>query len=148
MPGLKDYKPLRLMAADAEDLGVLSACLQDAVMKVGDFAWIPAERRFAFVANRFLWEKAEGKGPFFRTRSGAHFDDVRAVKQINIRNDAKDAVLEILALSFEPGTDGGGAVVFAFAGGGAIRLDVDSVNAELRDLTEPWPTRAKPAHKT
>jgi hypothetical protein len=135
------------MAADEEDLKIISACLQDAVMKVGDFAWIPGGRRFAFVANRFLWEQAGAAAPYYRTRAGAHFDDVRAVKQVNIRNDAKDAVVELLALRFAAGADGGGAVEFAFSGGGAIRLEVDAINAELRDISDPWPTRTKPAHK-
>ena len=147
--GPKDFKPLRLMAADADDLQVLSACLQDAVLKVGDLAYLPRERRFAFVANRFLWEAAGAKdqGPFWRTRAGAHFDDVRAVRQLHIRAEAKDAVLEILAIGFEAGADGAGVVTVTFAGGGAIRLEVDAVNAELRDIAEPWRTQSRPAHK-
>lgn len=137
------------MAADADDLQVLSACLQDAVLKVGDLAYLPRERRFAFVANRFLWEAAGAKasGPFWRTRVGAHFDDVNAVSQLHIRAEAKDAVLEILAIGFEPTADGAGVVTMTFSGGGAIRLAVDSVNAELRDLSEPWRTASKPEHR-
>jgi hypothetical protein len=148
MPGLKDYKPLRLVAADADDLQVISACLQDAVLKVGDFAYLPRERRFAFVANRFLWELADEKkaGAFWRTRAGAHFDDVRAARRLNIRSDAKDAVVELLAVRFEPMGDGTGAVILDFAGGGAIRLEVESINCEMRDISQPWRTRAKPKH--
>lgn len=149
MTDLRDYKPLRLLAEDGEDLKVLSACLQDAVVKVGDFAFLPKERRFAFVANRFVWECAADRkrGPFARVRAGAHFDDVKAVRQQNIRADAKDAVLELLALRFEPGADGAGAVVMEFSGGGAIRLEVESVNAQMRDLSAPWSTARKPDHK-
>lgn len=150
MTDLRDYKPLRLIAEDAEDLKVLSACLQDAVIKVGDFAHLPQERRFALVANRFVWECAADRkrGPFARVRTGAHFDDVTAARQQNIRADAKDAVLELLALRFEPGEDGGGAVLLEFSGGGVIRLEVESVNAQLRDLSAPWSTARKPDHKT
>ncbi|HXI87493.1 MAG TPA: DUF2948 family protein [Parvularculaceae bacterium] len=148
MSDLRDYKPLRLMAADAEDLGVFSAYLQDAVAKVGDFVWLAAERRFAFVANRFLWELAKDgkKGPFWRARIGAHFDDVKSVKQLNIKADVKDAIVELLALRFEPGADGGGVIVLDFAGAGAIRLEVDAINGEMRDLAGPWRTRTRPAH--
>lgn len=149
MTAVKDYKPLRLMAADDADLQALSACLQDAVLKIGDMAYLPRERRFAFVANRFLWEVGgDGRaGPFWRVRVGAHFDDVRAVKQINLRGDAKDAVVEMLAIAFTPAADGAGAVTLTFAGGGAVRLEVDAINAELRDLAGPWRTRLKPAHE-
>lgn len=149
MAGLKDYKPLRLMVADADDLKVLSTVLQDAIAKVGDFAHIPAQRRFAFVANRFVWEDAADKkrGPFVRVRAGCHFDDVLNVRQMNLRHDSKDGVLDLLAIGFEPKTDGTGAVTLDFAGGGAIRLDVESINAQLADLSEPWLVRSRPDHK-
>lgn len=149
MTDLRNYKALRLLAADEEDLKVISACLQDAVAKVGDFAWLPHERRFAFVANRFLWEAGgdKGAGPFWRTRVGAHFGDVREVKRLNIRPEPKDAIVELLAIRFEKAEDGAGAILLDFAGGGAVRLEVDAINVEMHDLSEPWRTRSKPAHK-
>lgn len=148
MASLKDYKPLRLMAGDEEDLGVISACLQDAVAKLGDFAWLPAERRFAMVLNRFVWETATERrnGPFIRVRSGLHFDDVKAAQFQHLRTDAKDAVVELLAIRFEAGEDGAGVVILDFAGGGAVRLDVESINAFTSDISDPWRTRAKPKH--
>lgn len=149
MPTLRDYMPLRLVAADADDLKVVSACLQDAVLKVGDIAFLPKERRFAFVANRFVWECAADRkrGPFARVRAGAHFDDVKAARHQHIRLDAKDAVLELLSLRFEPGEDGTGAVILDFSGGGVIRLEVEAINAGLSDMSPPWPTERKPEHK-
>jgi len=146
--GLKDYKALRLMAGDKDDLEVISACLQDAVTKVGDFAFIASERRFAFVANRFLWECAIDRkhGPFARVRAGVHFDDVKSVQFQHLRTDAKDAIVEMLSLRFEAGEDGMGAILIDLAGGGAIRLEVESVNAYLSDISEPWRTRSKPDH--
>jgi hypothetical protein len=148
LTSLSEYKLLRFMASDSEDLGVISACLQDAVAKIGDFAFLPRERRFVFVANRFLWECAGERktGPFARVRAGAHFDDVVSVKYQNLRADAKDAVVELLSIRFEEGDDGGGAIILDFAGGGAVRLEVESVNAYMSDLSEPWRTRAKPQH--
>lgn len=148
MASLRTYKPLRLMAGDAEDLGVLSAHLQDAVAKLGDFAYQPGERRFAFVANRFLWEcvKPGSAGPFARVRTGVHFEDVRAVQFNNLRLEAKEAVVELLAMRFEAGEDGTGVVTLDFSGGGAARLEVESVNAYLADISVPWRTRAKPSH--
>jgi hypothetical protein len=149
MPDLRDYKPLRLLAEDAEDLKVMSACLQDAIGKVGDFAFLPEQRRFAFVINRFVWEACGDKkgGCFWRTRAGAHFDDVRAVQHKNLKAGLKDAVVELLAIRFEPGTSGEGAVILDFAGGGAIRLEVDAVSAELHDLSDPWRTQRRPTHE-
>lgn len=148
MPGLKDYKSLRLMAGDKDDLAVVSTCLQDAVAKLGDFAYLAAERRFVFVANRFVWEIARQRktGPFLRVRTGVHFDDVLSVKFQHLKTDAKDAVVEVLALRFEEGDDGGGTVYIDLAGGGAIRLEVEAINAYLSDISEPWRTRSRPVH--
>jgi hypothetical protein len=47
---------LRLLALDQEDLAIVSAHLQDAVVRVGDIAYLPKERRFALLARRFDWE--------------------------------------------------------------------------------------------
>ncbi len=137
------------MAGDAADLDVISTVLQDAVAKLGDFAFLPGERRFAFVVNRFVWECVGGRraGPFARVRAGVHFDDVVSVKFQNLREDAKDAVVELLAIGFEPVDDGAGAIILDFAGGGAVRLEVESINAYMSDISEPWRTRAKPKHK-
>lgn len=148
MVGHRDYKALRLMAGDVEDLEVVSTCLQDAVAKLGDFAFIAEERRFAFVANRFVWERVGDRrsGPFIRVRTGVHFDDVRAAQFLRLKADARDAVVEILAIRFEPGEDGSGRVVIDLAGGGAIRLEVDSINAYLNDISDPWRTRSRPQH--
>ncbi len=149
MASLKDYKPLRLMAGDGEDLAIISAVLQDAVAKLGDFAYLPEQRRFAFVANRFCWECAADRrhGPFARVRAGVHFDDVKSVKFQNLRSDARDAVVELLAIRFEETEDGTGAIMLDFSGGGAVRLEVESVNAYLSDMSDPWRTRAKPEHE-
>jgi hypothetical protein len=137
------------MAGDEEDLKILSAVLQDAVAKLGDFAFLPAERRFAFVTNRFCWECAADRkaGPFARVRAGVHFDDVKSAQFQHLRTDAKDAVVEFLAARFEAGEDGTGVIVLDFAGGGAVRLEVESVNAYLSDMSDPWRTRSKPEHK-
>lgn len=148
MAGPKDYKPLRLMAGDKDDLDVLSTVLQDAIAKIGDFAYVSAERRFAFVANRFVWECAGARksGPFLRVRAGIHFDDVMSVQFQHLKADAKDAVVELLSLRFERGEDGRGIVLMDLAGGGAVRLEVESINAYLSDISDPWRTRSRPDH--
>lgn len=150
------YKPLHLMAADERDLELISAALQDSVLKIGDMAYLPDDRRFAFVANRFVWELATGRkrGVFARVRTGIHFNDIIRVQQRNLRPDARSAVIDLLAIRLAPGReangDGHSALVrldLTFAGGGLIRLDAEAINVELHDLSEPWPTRARPDHE-
>ncbi|HEX6860029.1 MAG TPA: DUF2948 family protein [Caulobacteraceae bacterium] len=135
---------LRLIAEDPEDLGVISAALQDAVARVGDITFEPRGRRLTMVFNRFRWE-AEGKRGE-RVRSALQLGGVLGVKSRKLRRDAKGAVVELLALTFEPGEAPGGLVTFAFAGGGDLRAEVECVDALLADLTQPWPTPRKPAH--
>ncbi len=140
--------PLKLAAFDEEDLAVLSAHVQDAVLKVGDMVYLPQERRFAVAMNRFIWEKAaDGKRKAFeRRRSVLSFDRVGAVRSSRIDRDRADAVLELLAVSFETADTPAGKVTLVFAGGGAVQLDVEVIEARLADLGAAWATSAKPEH--
>ncbi|MEM6648621.1 MAG: DUF2948 family protein [Pseudomonadota bacterium] len=146
---LKNYTPLALIAADEEDIEVVSSLLQDAVVKVGDMTYLPAARRFAFVANRFVWEEGQQKrfGPFTRVRVGVHVDDVRAVRTKAVRMDAKGAVVNILNIDFTRAQEGAGLFTFTLAGGGAIALEVEAINMSVRDISEPWRTQNKPNHE-
>jgi hypothetical protein len=140
--------PLKLAALDAEDLSVFSALLQDAVFKVGDMAWRPAERRFAAVVNRFDWGHGHDrrKGPWRRRQAGLSFDRVMSARLRNIRADASDAVLSLLAVEFEPGEAPGGTVTLHFSGGGAVGLEVECIEARLADLGPAWETANRPDH--
>jgi hypothetical protein len=137
---------MKLAAADNEDLEILSARLQDATARLKDIAWLPRQRRFAALFNRYRWEEAKGKGT--RVRSGLHFDGVLAVKSHNIKRGAPDAVVALLAIKFTPngGEDPGGVIELLLAGGGAFRLTVECIEAELSDLTGPWAARGRPVH--
>ncbi len=140
---------LRLVALDEEDLSVLSAHVQDAVLTVGDLAWRPAERRFAIAMNQFNWEGAVTRPRdrnFERRRSILHFDRVLAVKTQNINPKATGAVLELLAVEFKVGDPPAGSVSLTFAGGGAVRLEVECIEAQLTDLGAAWAAKSAPAH--
>jgi hypothetical protein len=143
---MSKHEPLRLRAEDAEDLAVISAALQDAVAKVGDMEWDAKGRRFTLALNRFLWE-APGSLLGGRVRAGLQFGSVLAVKSRNLRRDAPEAVVELLAVNFEPGEPPGGQVRLAFAGGGDVLIDVECVDAALADISAPWPTHSTPAHE-
>jgi hypothetical protein len=145
---LKGYKPLALLAADEEDLRVVSAVFQDAVTKTRDLAYLPAAKRFAMVANRFVWEDGASRehGPFARARAGLHVDDVRAARFRGLDISAHEAVVDLLAIRFEAGEDGAGTILLTFAGGGEVALDVDAVNVTAQDLFGPWRTKSRPDH--
>jgi hypothetical protein len=139
-------QPLKLLAVDAEDLSILSAHLQDSVVKVSDFAYLPAEKRFAFAANRFDWIAAvEGEGNH-RRRAAMHFDRVRSVKCRNIDRSNPAQALCLLAMSFEETDSPSGIVELAFAGGASIRIDVECIEAKLADLGPVWACNCCPEH--
>jgi len=138
---------LRLIAHDEEDLKILSAHLQDAVVKVSEIAFLPQSRRFAMVVNRYCWEGGEDAPNGFRMRTGVHFDGVLKVRAQGVRQDAREAVMELLAIAYAPGTDGAGAIELSFAGGGMIRLEVECIEAAMADLAGPWPATARPRHR-
>jgi hypothetical protein len=135
-------KALRLLAEDEEDLAVISAALQDAVAKVGDIHYEASARRLTIAANRYRWEAA-GE----RVRTALQLGDVLSVKTRKVRREARDAVIEILAVVFEPSEPPGGAITIALAGGGELRCEVECIDAVLADVSAPWPTRKTPAHE-
>lgn len=136
-----------LLAEDEEDLKIISAQLQDAVAHVGELVYLPRARRFVALFNRFRWEDCvDAKGRNLRVRSGLHFDSVLSAKSQNVRSGDPDAVVELLAIRFVPAQDGSGRIELLFAGGGAIRLEVECIDATLRDVSGPWPAVARPRH--
>src|SRR5690606_17349540 len=133
---------LRLLAEDADDLEVISAALQDAIGKVGDIAYDPRARTLTATLNRYRWEAGGGE----RVRAALQLGSVLSVQSRKVRRDAADAVLELLALTFEPGLEPGGVVVLSFAGGGDLRVEVECVDAVLADVSAVWPTPRRPKH--
>jgi hypothetical protein len=142
---------LKLIALDADDLAVISAHLQDAVLKVADLAYLPKEKRFAAVANRFDWVNAleDGKDrpeAFARRLAALRFERVLSAKVSGFDLKNKSAVLSLLAIGFEPAEAPGGDVMLLFADGAAIRLKVEVIEAELKDLGPVWQAKSRPQH--
>jgi hypothetical protein len=138
---------LKLVALDNDDVEVVSAHVQDSVVRVGDILWRPAERRAVIVINRFDWESAQSPEPPYRRRRAAlRFERVNAFKARNIACSDKDAVLNLLAVEFKPTDAPAGQVFLIFSGGAALRLDVECLEAELADLGPVWATACCPAH--
>ena len=144
--------PLRLVAQDLEDLGVISALVQDAVLPVTELRYDPKRRRFALMLNRFRWEdrvEAEAVGRAYeRVRSVLVVEDVRKVQSFGFDRAEKDLVLSLLSMAFEPGDDGTGRLTLTLAGDGAIALDVETLDVRLDDVTRPYraPSGRVPNH--
>jgi hypothetical protein len=144
--------PLRLIAQDAEGLGIFSALLQDAVFPINDMTYARG-RRFALILNRFRWEDrlaAEAQGRAYeRVRSLLVFENVLSVRTSGIDRAQGDTILSLLQIAFAPGVEGAGMVTLILAGDGAIQLEVEAVEAQLNDVTQPYaaPSRKMPQHR-
>ena len=144
---------LKLAAFDAEDLAVLSAHLQDALVRTGDMVLLPRERRFVLVCSRF--DRSEpgrykaGREAFVRRRTGVRFETVRGARLMGIDRGQDDAILVLLSVGFDPAgpETPEGTILLTFAGGGAVRLDVECIEAALADLGAAWETTRKPEHE-
>ncbi|MBM3556369.1 MAG: DUF2948 family protein [Alphaproteobacteria bacterium] len=141
---------LKISAADCDDLTILSACLQDAVVQVGDLAYLPEQRRFAGLFNRFRWERPKrrliGGDVHDRIVAGVHFEAVRKVSYRGFDRRDGERVLELLAVTCEDLADGGKVVELAFAGDAAIRVEADRLAVFLGDRGEAWRAKAVPRH--
>jgi len=135
----------KLRAVDEEDLAVISAILQDALVTIGEMLYMPEEKRFVLVANRFRWEPRPGETRKERTLSGLCIDDVASVRRRGFQPRDEERILSLLAITAEA-RDHDTALLLEFAGGSSIRLEVGRILCHLDDLGEPWPTRWRPQH--
>lgn len=139
---------LKLTALDADDLAVISAHMQDAIAHIGDMTFLRRQGTFALVANRFVWtgeDKHRTSGQ--RRLAGLSINRVRRVRTHRLRQGARDAVVSLLAITFEPEAEGtGGTIVLTLSGGGAIRLEVEVIEVQMSDMGEEWRTARVPHH--
>ncbi|MBW7923048.1 MAG: DUF2948 family protein [Rubellimicrobium sp.] len=144
-------RALRLRALDGDDLAVISALAQDAVLSSADMRWEKGRRRFVLLLNRYRWEDADRAArarDHERVRSLLVIEDVTRVQSSGLPQGADDLVLSLLSLAWEPGEDGAGRVLLTFAGGGALALAVEALEVLLQDVTRPYadPARRAPGH--
>ncbi|EKE44974.1 hypothetical protein OCGS_1009 [Oceaniovalibus guishaninsula JLT2003] len=141
--------PLRLRAMDADDLRILSALAQDAVFPVSEMSWLRGQRRFGLLLNRVRWEDRAALGEVERVQSVLAFEDVGAVRSQGIDRADPNAVLSLLSVTMDEGEDGAGRILLTLAGGGAIALEVEALEATLRDVTRPYraPSGKLPQHR-
>ena len=148
-----DERPLHLSALDSEDLRVISALVQDAVLPAAETRWDGRRRRLALLINRLRREDpavAAGRRAPERVQAVLVIDGVLGVASQGVDRSDPDTVLAVLAVAFEPyaAAPPGGAVVVTLAGDGAIRATVEAIDVTLRDVTRPYraPSGRVPDH--
>lgn len=147
-----DEAPVSILARDGDDLAVISALVQDAILPATEMSFRKTKHQFAMLLNRFRWEDRESAARagrrFERVRSILLIDEVMAVRTQGFDRRDGDTILSLLSVTWEPGEDGTGRVILTLAGDGAVALEVEALEVTLRDVTRPYlaPSGKAPAH--
>jgi len=135
---------LHLAAADAADLSIVSAQMQDALLRREDLRFDAKRHRFALMANRFAWDAPQARQ---RRRSGLRFDDVEQVQVSGLNSAGPETVLSLLTIGFSKSEGLAGIITLAFSNNISIRLYVTCINVVLDDLGAAWTAKRVPAHQ-
>jgi len=140
---------LKLLASSEEDLKVISAHLQDAIVSVSDIASLKKNRIFLMQLNRFMWEDVE-KGVFRknkRIRTILKFDNVINVSSKNITQKKNTRFLDFLTIESSMLPDKSFEIKLIFSGDSIIKINVEVIDVTLDDQGSPWESKTKPKHK-
>ena len=142
-------KNLKLIARSVEDLRVVSAHLQDAIVNINDIANLKKNKILLLQLNRFMWEDIE-KGLLRknkRIRTILKFENVIKVKSRNINLARKDKFLDFLTIETNQMTDNNYEMKILFAGDSILKVTAEVIEVTLDDQGEAWDTKNKPKHK-
>ena len=143
-----EVKNLKLLATSDEDLRVIAAHLQDAIVSVQDIANLKKNRIFLIQLNRFMWEDVE-KGVFRknkRIRTVLKFDNVISVLSKNINIKDNKSFLDFLTIESNLLPDKSYEIKLIFSGDSVIKIKAEVIDVSLDDQGLPWETKAQPKH--
>ena len=133
---------LKLIAQNDEQLTILSSLAQDSIIKSNEMGYDKKNKRFALLMNRYRHEEENPS----RIRTAIHFDYVESIKSVGIDKESKDEILVLLAIRFEIKSKPSGSIFLEFSNNKSISFDVESIEAFLTDMGEPWKISNRPDH--
>lgn len=140
------YKPLKVLVEDQEDLEVIAACLQDALIPLSGMNYDATLGQFHVIANRFCWEcepeNVKGNDYYARVAAGLAFHHVKQIQRKGLDLKNQDELVNLLTIH----NSENGCIHLVFSGGSEIKLEVDKLCCHLKDIDEPYPTSHKPEH--
>ena len=144
-----DFKNLKLIANSDEDLRVISAHLQDAIVHTSDIANLKKNRIFLMQLNRFMWEDVE-KGVFRknkRIRTILKFENVISVVSKGINQKKRPRFLDFLTMESSLLANKTYEIKLIYSGDGIIKVNTEVIDVVLDDQGAPWDSKTKPKHK-
>ena len=140
---------LKLLATSDEDLRIVSAHLQDAIVSTQDIVSLEKNRIFLIQLNRFMWEDVE-KGVFRknkRIRTILKFDNVISVLSKNIDTKKNKNFLDFLTIESNLLTDKSYEIKLIFSGDAVIKIKTEVIDVTLDDQGSPWESKTHPKHE-
>ena len=142
---MSEHAKLKLVALDRQGLSVVSAHVQDSCVRRADMIWLPNDKRFVLGTMRDDWA-ATKHGRHERVGSALRFDRVMKVSHLGLGDRDGEDRLRLVGVAFEKTDAPSGIVVLAFTDGSLIRLEVECLAAEMRDIGPRRPAETCPGH--
>ncbi|MAI18491.1 MAG: hypothetical protein CBC71_06415 [Rhodobacteraceae bacterium TMED111] len=145
-------KALNIGAFDKSDLQIVSSLIQDSILPANEIKWLSTSNKLALLINRFRWEDknlASSKDrEVERVQSLLMISHVKSISSSGFSPKQRDQILSILSTSFNGDDGGSGNILFVFSGNAGIRVEVDALEINLRDVTMPYisPSGRSPEH--
>ena len=139
---------LKLLATSDEDLRIVAAHLQDAIVSIQDIASLKKNRIFLIQLNRFMWEDIE-KGVFRknqRIRTVLKFDNVISVLSKNINTKKDKNFLDFLTIESNLLPDKSYEIKLIFSKNSVIKIKAEVIDVTLDDQGSPWESKTQPKH--
>lgn len=137
---------LKLKAESAEDLQIVSAITQDAIIRVGDIKYDKAAQTLTLVLSRFKQERRKAKTGE-RIKSGLRFNNVLGLQSMGIERADPDAFAVLLSVEFKATKPKPtGELSLVFSGGGQLKAKTECLEAHLVDFANPRETTSLPLH--
>ena len=148
-PLISADKVLSLRCEKDQDIKVISSLLQDSLVSNADIYFERTQKTFAFIANRFCWERVSSKNSdfsYYRVLSGVNIQNVISVKQKNLiqkKNNETALFYNLLTIEYDSVSN---EITLVFSQGISVKLNISQLNLFIRDLNEPYPTQQIPEH--
>ncbi|MEP1231425.1 MAG: DUF2948 family protein [Litorimonas sp.] len=139
---------LKLIASDHDDLAIIAAALQDAIVKVSGLHYDKTARALTLRMSRFRHEANNPKNKANRVEAGLRIDGVLSLQSRGIDRANPEAFAVILDVKFTSDDELSGTIDIVFAGGGEIRAHVEALDVILADTDNMRETKIIPSHDT
>ncbi len=133
---------LKLTAQRPDDVPVLSAALQDAILRIGDITY---DKKGRFVSLRLSRYRHEGGAE--RVLAGLRIDSVLSMRVRGIAREDPDAMMVLLSVEFKAGkTNPEGQLRLIFAGDGELSIHLECIDILMADTAQRRTTDKIPLH--